>query len=172
MSNRSNPPPTTSQNAKHLVRRTDLEATQETRTQHQFNDAAVRFSHTLGAQTGLERIGVHLVRIEPGHDSTTHHFHDADEEFIYIISGTGKARIGDETFTIAAGDFMGFPAPSPAHSMHNPSTNDTDLVYLMGGERWASDVVHYPDLERSMIKSHGRRYWASWDEFEELPPRK
>ena len=153
----------------HLLRRADIEALPESRTQHQFNANAIRLSHSLAAETGMERIGVHLVRIEPGRDSTTHHFHDADEEFIYVLSGRGVARIGDEEFDIAAGDFMGFPAPSPAHSMRNP--HDEDLVYLMGGERWSTDVVHYPDIERSMIKAHGRRVWASWEDMEELPPR-
>ena len=153
----------------HLLRRADIEAKTETRTQHQFNDNAVRHSRALSADTGMSRIGVHLVRIEAGHDSTTHHYHDADEEFIYVLSGRGRARIGDEEFDIAAGDFMGFPAPSPAHSMHNPYSED--LVYLMGGERWATDIVHYPDIKRSMIKSNGRRTWTAWENLEELPPR-
>ena len=64
---------------------------------------------------------------------------------------------------------MGFPAPSPAHSMHNPYAED--LVYLMGGERWATDVVHYPDIKRSLIKSDGKRQWAAWEDMQELPPR-
>lgn len=154
---------------KHLLPHDTIVGTPEVRTQHQFNPQAVRLSRTLAAPTGMHRIGVHLVRIEAGHDSTTHHYHEADEEFIYIISGRGRARIGEEEFDIGAGDFMGFPAPSPAHSMHNPY--DEDLVYLMGGERWATDVVHYPDLKRSMIKSHGRRSWTTWENLEELPPR-
>lgn len=155
--------------SKHLVRAHQLTQDGETRTQHQFNDNAIRLSHCLTRNTGMERIGVHLVRIEPGRDSTTHHFHDADEEFIYILSGTGQARIGDGTFDIGPGDFMGFPAPSPAHSMRN--TGEEDLVYLMGGERWPVDVVHYPDLKRTLVKSHGSRIWADDDTLKELPAR-
>ena len=155
--------------SKHLIRQSDLAARTETVTQHQFNDNAVRHSHPLSDLAGMSRIGVHLVRIEAGHDSTTHHFHDADEEFLYILSGRGVARIGDEELEVVAGDFMGFPAPSPAHSLHNP--HDEDLVYLMGGERNATDVVHYPDLKRSMIKAHGKRTWADWDDLREVPPR-
>ena len=153
----------------HLLRRADIESIAETKTQHQFNDNAIRFSHSLAHTTGMTRIGVHVVRIESGHDSTTHHYHDADEEFIYILSGQGVARIGDDTFAVGPGDFMGFPAPSPAHSLHNPHSED--LVYLMGGERWATDIVHYPEIKRSMIKSHGARRWAAWEDFQELPPR-
>ncbi|MEM7003288.1 MAG: cupin domain-containing protein [Pseudomonadota bacterium] len=155
--------------SKHLIRGRGLTADRETRVQHQFNDNAIRYSHNLGQSTGMQRIGVHQVRIEPGRDSTTHHYHDADEEFIYILSGKGQARIGDEVFAVEAGDFMGFPAPSPGHSMTN--TGAEDLVYLMGGERWATDLVHYPDLNRTLLKSHGRRTWIKDDAETELPPR-
>lgn len=153
----------------HLLRSADIQALPEIETQHQFNSNAIRHARTLSSATGMERIGIHIVRIEPGHDSTTHHYHEADEEFIYVLSGRGRARIGDDEFEVEGGDFMGFGAPSPAHSMHNPYAED--LVYLMGGERWATDVVHYPDIKRSMIKANGRRTWASWQDMQELPPR-
>ena len=155
--------------ANHLLSAADIEGMAAKLVQHQFNDNAIRQTKTLTANTGMERIGIHLVRIAPGRDSTTHHYHDADEEFIYVLAGHGQAKIGDETFAVGPGDFMGFPAPSPAHSMTN--TSDEDLVYLMGGERNSTDTVHYPDIKRTMIKSQGRRLWASWSDFEELPPR-
>lgn len=154
----------------HLLRARDIAATPESRTQHQFNDNAVRLGRTLSEHTGMQRIGIHLVRIEPGRESTTHHFHDADEEFIYILAGRGVARIGDEEHPIGPGDFMGFPAPSPAHSMRNSGTED--LVYLMGGERWPTDVVHYPELRRTMIKAHGRRSWADWTDLHDENSRR
>ncbi len=153
----------------HLVCAADINSLPETRVQHQFNANAIRHTKTLSETTGMQRIGIHQVRLAPGCDSTTHHSHDADEEFIYVLSGFGVARIGDEEFQIGPGDFMGFPAPSPAHSMSN--TSDEDLVYLMGGERNPCDVVHYPDIQRSMVKSQGRRTWFDWKDGNELPGR-
>jgi uncharacterized cupin superfamily protein len=143
-----------------------ISSLEETEHRHQFNDNAVRWTRNLGAMTGLNRIGLHLVRLTQGRDSTQHHYHDADEEFVYILNGRGIARIGDAEYEVGAGDFMGFPAPSPAHSLHNP--HETPLVYLMGGERNRSDVVHYPLIGRSMIKSHGRRLWVDWVNLHEL----
>ena len=154
---------------RHLLHQSSIEQMPENLVQHQFNDNALRHTRTLSNTTGLQRIGVHQVRIEPGCESTTHHFHDTDEEFIYIISGSGKAKIGDREYDISAGDFMGFPQASPAHSMRN--TGSEDLIYLMGGERNASDVVHYPELKRSLIKSNGKRLWSDWQDMHELPPR-
>ncbi len=153
----------------HFISRTDIERLPEIRTQHQFNDNAIRHSHNLSKETGMQRIGVHLVRLEPGRDSTTHHYHEADEEFIYVLSGSGTAKIGEQEFSIGAGDFMGFGTPSAAHSMRN--TGSQDLVYLMGGENWATDVVHYPDLQRTMLKTNGRRTWTSWQNLQEVPAR-
>ena len=143
-----------------------IDARSEHPHQHQFNVNAVRMTRTLGIPAGLKRIGVHLVRLQPGRDSTQFHYHDADEEFIYILAGSGLAFIGDAEFSVATGDFMGFPAPSPGHGLHNDS--DADLLYLVGGESNQSDVVHYPWIKRTMIKSHGRRSWVDWADLNDL----
>jgi len=143
-----------------------IDAMPERAHRHQFNDNAVRMTRTLGVPTGLSRIGVHLVRLAPGRDSTQFHYHDADEEFVYVLSGSGTAFIGDARFAVGPGDFMGFPSPSPGHGLHNDG--DGDLVYLVGGETNAADVVHYPWIRRTMIKSHGRRAWVDWDHLNDL----
>lgn len=155
--------------SRYLVKKSQLAGRKTDVVQHQFNANAIRHTQTLTAGMGLDHLGIHMVRIEPGRDSTTHHYHEADEEFIYVVSGEGTARIGDETFAIEAGDFMAFPINGPAHSLHNSS--DEDLVYLMGGERNLPDIVHYPDLKRSLFKSEGRRRWTEWSNLGELPPR-
>jgi uncharacterized cupin superfamily protein len=138
-----------------------IRALTERRHQHQFNDNAVRLTRNLGAAVALERIGVHLVRLEQGRESTQFHYHDSDEEFLYVLAGRGIAEIGSSSFEIGPGDFMAFPAPSPPHCLRNPHAED--LVYLMGGERNAADVVHYPRIRRTMIKSHGERRWVDWE---------
>ncbi len=153
----------------HLIRANDLANAPEYRVQHQFNEQAIRLTRTLSTPTGMQRLGLHLVRVKSGLDSTTHHSHDADEEFIFVLSGRGIARIGEEEFAVGPGDFMGFPERSPAHSMRNCS--DEDLVYLMGGESNPVDVVHYPDLSRSMIKSHGKRTFADWSDLSDVDKR-
>jgi len=133
---------------------------------HQFNSNAVRLTRTLSDRVGLQRLGVHIVTLAPGRESTQFHFHDADEEFIYVLSGRGVAEIGDDTFEIGAGDFMGFTAPSAPHTLTNPY--DVDLVYLMAGERNPNDVVHYPRIRRTMLKGPGPRRWVDWDNLHEL----
>ncbi|MEM8766336.1 MAG: cupin domain-containing protein [Pseudomonadota bacterium] len=149
-----------------VLSRTSIEALPEQAHQHQFNDNAIRLTRTLGTLLDLSTLGVHLVRLAPGRDSTQFHYHDADEEFVFILEGTGLAHIGDDTYSVGPGDFMGFPSPSPGHALHNDGSGD--LLYLMGGEKNPSDVVHYPWLQRSMIKAHGRRSWVDWSDLKEL----
>ena len=144
----------------------DIAAMAERAHRHQFNDRAVRMTRTLGEPAGLTKMGVHLIRLEPGFDSTQFHYHDADEEFVLILAGRGRAYIGADTFAVGPGDFMGFPAPSPGHGLHNDS--DSDLLYLVGGEANPADVVHYPWIKRTMIKSHGRRSWVDWSDLHDL----
>ena len=149
-----------------LLKSDEIESMEARPHRHQFNDNAVRMTRSLSDAVGMQRIGIHLVRLPPGRDSTEFHYHDSDEEFLYVLSGRGIAEIGDERLEVGRGDFMGFGAPSQPHSMNNPF--DEDLVYLMGGERNPSDVVHYPRIERTLVKSGNRRAWAEWENLNEL----
>ncbi|MDA1075927.1 MAG: cupin domain-containing protein [Proteobacteria bacterium] len=144
----------------------EIDAIEPFRRQHQFNDNAVRLTRTLGERVGMQRIGIHLITVEPGFETTQHHYHDSDEEFIYVLEGEGEARIGDAVFTVTAGDFMGFPTPSPAHSMRN--TSSANLVYLVGGENNPEEVVHYPDIKRTMIRAHGKRRYVDWEHLKDV----
>lgn len=151
----------------YLLRASDIAALPERAHVHQFNSNALRMTRTISEVVGMSRIGVHIIRVPPGHDTTTFHYHDAEEEFLYILAGRGIADIGDERIEVGAGDFMGFPPGSAAHGMHNPFS--TDLVYLVAGDRPDVDVVHYPRLARSMVKRAGRKWWANDADLHEVP---
>jgi uncharacterized cupin superfamily protein len=140
-----------------------IAAMPEQRNVHQFNANGVRHARSLGDALGLQRLGVHLVRLEPGRDSTTFHFHEADEEFVYVLSGRGVAEIGAHSAEVGPGDFMAFTAPSPGHLLRNPF--DEDLVYLMGGERNAVDVVRYPRDGWTLVKANGSREGVRSDQL-------
>jgi uncharacterized cupin superfamily protein len=100
---------------------------------------------------GLSRVVLSLARVPPGKESFVYHSHERDEEFLFILSGKGRAEIGEEVFEVGPGDFMGFTAPGVAHHLVNPY--EEDLVYLMGGERSGLDVGYYPKLKRRAIFS-------------------
>jgi len=51
------------------------------------------------------------------------------------------------SFEVGPGDFIAHPAGSPAHRMDASES----LVYLMGGQRDADDVVTYPDAGMRLV---------------------
>ncbi len=152
--------------SRHLLKVSDIETIPETVKVHSLNPQAVRNTKSLTDAVGMKRIGVHLVRVESGKETTQFHFHRQEEEFIYIISGRGVAEIGDMEFEVEAGDFMGFTAPSLPHSMKNPF--EEDLVYLMGGERCSFDICDYPRLKKRMFRVNQERQLVDWEDVKSL----
>jgi uncharacterized cupin superfamily protein len=66
-----------------------------------------------------------------------------DEEWMYVLSGEGELRIGDERFAVGPGDFAGFPPRTHAHHLRN--TGEDELVYLSGGETFDFGIADFPD---------------------------
>jgi mannose-6-phosphate isomerase-like protein (cupin superfamily) len=63
----------------------------------------------------------------PAGASTTPHYHPQTEEIYYILSGTGRMRIGDESSPVGPGDAIAIP-PGAEHQITN--TGDEALVFL------------------------------------------
>lgn len=150
----------------HLLKASELEKMPETVKVHGLNSNAVRHTKSLSDAVGMMRLGIHLVRVEPGKETTQFHFHHQEEEFIYIIDGRGIAEIGEETIEVEAGDFLGFTAPSLPHSMKN--TFDVDLVYLMGGERSNFDICDYPRVKKRLYRANGERQLVDWENMQQF----
>jgi uncharacterized cupin superfamily protein len=63
---------------------------------------------------------------------------------MYVLSGNGELRIGDERFAVGPGDFAGFPPRTHAHHLRNAGTDE--LVYLSGGEAIDFGMADFPEL--------------------------
>jgi uncharacterized cupin superfamily protein len=134
-----------------LLKAAEIEGMAAACIRHPLNPDSEVHLRPLSELTGLGRVRLTLGRIPPGKESFAYHAHEADEEFVYILSGRGSAEIGDETVEVGPGDFMGFAAPSVAHHLKNPY--DEDLVYLMGGERSRVEVGTFPRAGKRIIFS-------------------
>ena len=135
-----------------LLRAAEIEQSADSFS-HPWNPDSLVVGTRMSELTGLQRVGISKVTIQPGKESFLYHSHHCEEEWIYILSGRGVARIDDEEYEVAAGDFMGFPAPSVAHHLTNPFNED--LVYLMGGESRDVEIADFPDLGRRMLRRGG-----------------
>ncbi len=92
-----------------------------------------------------------FVELEPGNFAYGYHYHEANEEVFYIISGTGVVRTFDGEIQVKAGDIIGFPTGEKgAHVVKNESESEK-LVYLDFGTTISPEIVHLPDLNKIMV---------------------
>ncbi|WP_342359730.1 cupin domain-containing protein [Terrarubrum flagellatum] len=135
--------------AKSLWTRAETGAIPAMHIKHPWNAKSEVFVTSLAMAAGLSRTALSLGRIPPGKESFAYHSHERCEEFLYILSGKGRAEIDGQFHDVGPGDFMGFTAPGVAHQLAN--IGDEDLIYLMGGERSDIDVGYFPKLGRRII---------------------
>jgi uncharacterized cupin superfamily protein len=133
----------------YLLRAADINARSQTFS-HPWNPRSELTGYQMGKATGLRRTGVNIARMPAGKESFVYHSHWSEEEWIYILSGRGVARIDGTDYEVGAGDFMAFPTPGVAHHLRNPF--EEELVYLMGGENRDIDVADFPDLGKRMFR--------------------
>lgn len=94
-----------------------------------------------------------FVELDPGNYAYGYHYHEANEEVFYIISGTGVIRTLDGEISVKAGDVIGFPTGEKgSHVIRNTSKNDK-LVYIDFGTTILPEIAHLPDLNKIMVIS-------------------
>ena len=134
----------------NIVRAADIAAHSQ-EFSHPWNPGSQMHGTQLARSVGLKRTGVNFVRVPAGKESFVYHSHRYEEEWIYVLAGTAIALIDGGEFTVGAGDFIGFPAPSVAHLLRNPGPGD--LVYLVGGENREFEVAEFPTLGKRMVRT-------------------
>jgi uncharacterized cupin superfamily protein len=141
---------------KYLLTAADIDALPEARSRHPLNPNSDVRLRPLSEVVGMQRVHLTLARIPPGQESFAYHAHEADEEFLYIVSGRGRAEIGDETVEVGPGDFRGFATPS--------------VVYLMGGERSRVEVASFPRAGKRIVFSGSGIWQVEEGELRPLTP--
>ena len=100
----------------------------------------------LGNAVGLDQFGVNLTTLKPGAWSAQRHWHEAEDELIYLLEGeVVLCEDGGET-VLRPGDAAGWKADTRnGHCLVNRSPRDA--VYLEIGTRAKVDRVEYPDID-------------------------
>lgn len=115
---------------------------------------AGRVKRRLGDALGLSDFGVNLVELPPGSASALRHWHSAEDEFIYVLSGTLTLVTDAGEQELPAGTCAGFPKNAgDGHCLRNKG--DEPATYLEVGSRNPADRVVYSDvdmvLERRLV---------------------
>ncbi|MEQ9305564.1 MAG: cupin domain-containing protein [Marinoscillum sp.] len=138
---------------KYILKKSEIENFEGTAKQHFLNENARRTNKSLGDLTGLTGFGFLLIDVPPGCESTEFHAHYHEDECTYVLSGKGTVTIGENTYNIEGGDFIGYRARGLPHTMKN--TGDVPLKCIVVGQRLEHDVGDYPKKGKRIYRNAG-----------------
>lgn len=99
---------------------------------------------------GLKQYGAYLQTLQPGARSSTRHWHEREDEFLFVVSGTVTVVENDGPHRLVPGDAACWPAGvGNAHHVLNESNEACS--YLIVGTRLTHDVCHYPDAGKTLF---------------------
>jgi uncharacterized cupin superfamily protein len=100
----------------------------------------------LGNVAGLTQFGVNLTRLKPGAASALRHWHEQEDEFVYMLEGELVLIEDDGETVLKSGECAGFKA-GIANGHHLVNKSQRDALYLEIGTRAAAERGHYPDID-------------------------
>ncbi len=108
----------------------------------------------LGILFGLDQFGVNVVTLAPGAWSSHRHWHEGEDEFVYVLDG--ELVLGDDAgdHVMTVGMCAGFKAGN-GNGHHLKNLSNAPATYLEVGTRLREDKAHYSDVEMLAIKQAG-----------------
>ena len=123
-----------------------------------------RLKRALGNGFGLDQFGVNLTTLAPGARTALRHWHSAEDEFVYVLSGAVVLVTDDGEQPMTTGDCVGFRAGvADGHKIENRSDGEAVLLEV-GSRRPEVDAVEYPDDDLRVVPDGtGRRHFTRRD---------
>jgi uncharacterized cupin superfamily protein len=110
-----------------------------------------RTKFVLGDQFDLTQFGVNIAVIEPGAWSAQRHWHETEDEFVYMLEGELVLADDAGEHVLKPGMCAGFKANNGnGHCLINKTNKRA--VYLEVGTRLDVEKVIYPDIDMMMLK--------------------
>lgn len=117
-----------------------------------------REKQKLGDAVGVTQFGVNISKIKAGSASSLRHWHESEDEFIYMLEGELVLKENDGETVLKPGDAAGWRANGGiGHCLINRGTRDA--LYLEVGTRSKDERVHYPDVDFYMTRDDRGRKW-------------
>jgi quercetin dioxygenase-like cupin family protein len=96
-----------------------------------FDDRWVRFAFGSQGKVNTENLNLGVTKFKEGKTSLTHQ-HDVDEA-LYILSGRGTLKIGEDFIKVASGDFIYVPRHTD-HTMITDLGSDLKIFFVFSGK--------------------------------------
>lgn len=110
---------------------------------------------------GLTQYGAFIEVLPPGSRSGFRHWHETEDEMIYMLAGK-LVLIEDQETELLPGDCAAWPAGlAVGHSLENRGSEDAR--YLVIGTRDQTDIIHYPDHDLITHKDGAARVYTHAD---------
>jgi len=123
---------------------------------------AGRSKRRLGDAAGLTQFGVNLTTLKPGAVSSLRHWHDNQDEFVYLLEGELTLIENDGETTLRPGDAAGFKA-GVANGHHLVNRSDRDAVYLEIGTRTPRERVQFSDVDLAVVADEAGVHYSRDD---------
>ena len=124
-----------------------------------FNKAVEgRSRKRLARGAGLTHFGVNICTLKPGAASSQRHWHEKEDEFVYMLEGEVVLREDDGDTVLKPGDAAAWKAGVPnGHCLINRS--DRDAVFIEVGTRASTERAHYSEIDMMVVRDEkGARY--------------
>ena len=125
----------------------------------QSGEKGLRTLH-LSVAGGITQFGAYLDTLDPGAWSSHRHWHSAEDEFIYLLSGTATLRDDNGLTDLFPGDAVCWRHGDP-NGHHLTNRGDVPARWLIVGSRAKGDICTYPDDGRRQI--NGDTTWKIVD---------
>lgn len=116
----------------------------------------------LSVAGGLTQFGAYLDTLDPGAWSSHRHWHSAEDEFLFLLSGTATLRDDNGRTDVFPGDAICWRHGDP-NAHHLTNRGDVPARWLIVGSRARGDVCTYPDDKRRQINFDTRWLLETYD---------
>ena len=108
----------------------------------------------LARAAGLTQFGVNVCTLKPGAASSQRHWHENEDELVYVLAGEVVLREDDGETVLKPGDAAAWKAGvANGHCLVNRS--DRDAVFIEVGSKAPSERAYYSDIDMK-VESDGK----------------
>ena len=104
-----------------------------------------------GNAVGLSQFGVNLTTLKPGTWSSQRHWHENEDEFVYVLEGeVTLCEDGGETVLKAGAAAAWKAGVTNGHCLVNRSNRDA--IFIEVGSRAPTERAHYSDIDMLAVR--------------------
>jgi uncharacterized cupin superfamily protein len=108
----------------------------------------------LGRAADLTQFGVNICTLRPGAASSQRHWHEKEDELVYVLEGEVVLCEDGGEIVLKAGEAAAWKAGIPnGHCLVNRSNRDAILIEI--GTRAPSERAHYSDIDMMVVRDEG-----------------